>query len=86
MTKGIVTVADRRCDWSAMFDGYEPGDPIGRGASELAAIADLQEQIMELWAGYEEWIDEQAAAYAEEMDRERALQPDNSPPYPPYYL
>jgi len=34
----------RDFDWSALRDGYEPGDPIGRGSSEAAAIADLLEQ------------------------------------------
>ena len=34
----------RGWDWSAAFVGYEPGDPIGRGATEQAAIEDLQEQ------------------------------------------
>jgi len=34
----------RDFDWTALRDGYEPGDPIGRGASEAAAIADLLEQ------------------------------------------
>jgi hypothetical protein len=28
-------------DWSAKRDGYEPHDPIGRGATEAEAIADL---------------------------------------------
>lgn len=75
MTRRIVTEYEyppiplRSWDWSAVEDGYEPGDPIGRGASELAAIADLQEQIMELWAGYEEWLDAQALAWDEETDR-----------------
>lgn len=92
MTRRIVTefvcppIPIREVDWRATLDGYEPGDPMGIGPTEAAAIADLQEQIMELWAGYEEWLDAQADAYAEEMDRERALQPDNSPPYPPYHL
>ena len=34
-------VPDRRFDWSASFDGYEPGEPIGRGATEPEAIAEL---------------------------------------------
>ena len=34
----------RDFDWTALRDGYEPGDPIGRGASEAAAIAYLLEQ------------------------------------------
>ena len=35
----------RSMDWSATLDGYEPGDPIGTGATELEAITDLFEQI-----------------------------------------
>jgi hypothetical protein len=35
----------RNFDWSATLDGYEPGDPIGHGATEATAIADLQEQL-----------------------------------------
>lgn len=31
----------REMDYSATFEGYEPGEPIGRGATEAAAIADL---------------------------------------------
>lgn len=40
-------IPDRRWDWSAVRDGYEPGEPIGRGATEAAAIADLLEQEQE---------------------------------------
>lgn len=28
-------------DWRATFDGYEPGDSMGYGATEQEAIADL---------------------------------------------
>jgi hypothetical protein len=31
----------RDWDWSAVRDGYELGDPIGRGPTENAAIRDL---------------------------------------------
>jgi hypothetical protein len=31
----------RSFDWSACFEGYEPGDPIGRGTTEAEAIAEL---------------------------------------------
>jgi hypothetical protein len=31
----------RDFDWEAYVDGYEPGDPIGRGATEAEAIAEL---------------------------------------------
>jgi hypothetical protein len=37
----------RQFDWSAVRDGYEPGDLIGRGASEADAIADLLQQESE---------------------------------------
>jgi len=62
-------IADRRWDWSAMFDGHEPGDPMGLGPTEDEAIADLVEQTDSLWAGYEEWIDRQAEAWDAETDR-----------------
>jgi hypothetical protein len=35
----------RSYDWSAVEDDYEPGSPIGWGATEQEAIADLREQI-----------------------------------------
>jgi hypothetical protein len=31
----------RQFDWSAVFDGYEPGGPIGFGKTEQDAIDDL---------------------------------------------
>lgn len=34
-------------DWEAYQDGYEPGDPIGRGATEDEAVADLKQQLEE---------------------------------------
>lgn len=50
-------IPDRSCDWSAVLEGYDGGDvapgvpsrdPIGRGPTELAAIADLLDQA-EAW-------------------------------------
>ena len=43
----------RDFDWTAAYEGYEPGDPIGYGETENAAIADLlgrelQDQIVRL--------------------------------------
>ncbi len=38
-------IPDRSCDWTATLDGYDAGDPIGYGATEAEAIADLKEQI-----------------------------------------
>jgi hypothetical protein len=35
----------RRFDWSAYQDGWEPGAPLGRGATKEAAIADPLEQL-----------------------------------------
>lgn len=39
----------RSCDWQAMRDGWEPGLPLGFGATEAEAIADLEaeEQMRE---------------------------------------
>lgn len=38
----------RNCDWSAIDDDtYEPGCPIGHGATEQEAIADLLMQLEE---------------------------------------
>lgn len=34
----------RSHDWCATFDNYEPGDAIGYGETEQAAIEDLMEQ------------------------------------------
>lgn len=38
----------RLYDWTAIEDSYEPGCPIGYGSTEIAAIADLKEQIEEI--------------------------------------
>lgn len=35
----------RSADWSAVLVGYDAGDPIGRGTTELEAVADLLEQL-----------------------------------------
>lgn len=35
----------RRFDWSATVEGYEGGDPIGYGISEIEAVDDLKEQL-----------------------------------------
>jgi hypothetical protein len=35
----------RQFDWSAVHEGYEPGDPIGRGVTEQEAIDDLLESM-----------------------------------------
>jgi hypothetical protein len=37
----------RQFDWDAVYDGYEPGDPIGHGATEEEAIADLKNTTCE---------------------------------------
>jgi hypothetical protein len=34
----------RQFDWSAAFDNYEPGCPIGWGRTKEEAVADLIEQ------------------------------------------
>jgi hypothetical protein len=38
-------IADRRWDYSATVDGYEPGDPVGHGATKDEAKLDLLEQL-----------------------------------------
>lgn len=38
-------IPDRSFDWSAAFDGYEPGDIVGHGATEQEAIEDLHGQL-----------------------------------------
>jgi hypothetical protein len=47
-------IPDRRFDWSAVTDSYEPGDPIGYGPTEADAIADL---IANLEANEEDGIE-----------------------------
>jgi hypothetical protein len=37
-------IPSRNYDWSARYDNYDGGDPIGYGRTEAEAIADLQEQ------------------------------------------
>jgi len=37
-------IPDRRWDWVAYREGYEPGDLAGQGPTEAAAILDLLEQ------------------------------------------
>lgn len=34
-------IPDRRFDWLATYDNYEPGSPQGWGRTELEAISDL---------------------------------------------
>jgi hypothetical protein len=38
-------IPDRRFDWSAVTEDYEPGQPIGWGTTEQEAVADLYDQI-----------------------------------------
>lgn len=37
----------RQFDWTAVTDGYEPGDSIGYGTTEQESIDDLKSQIDE---------------------------------------
>jgi hypothetical protein len=37
-------IPDRRFDWVATQEGYEPGDPVGYGKTEQEAINDLKLQ------------------------------------------
>jgi hypothetical protein len=38
----------RQFDWIATAEDYEPGDPIGSGATKQAAVDDLIEQYLEI--------------------------------------
>lgn len=38
-------IASRNFDWTAVTASYEPGDPVGRGATEKEAYKDLTEQL-----------------------------------------
>lgn len=40
-------IPERHSDWSATSVDYEPGDPVGRGATEVEAIADLYWKLEE---------------------------------------
>lgn len=37
----------RSCDWTAVTDNYDLGSPMGHGATEADAIADLMMQLEE---------------------------------------
>jgi hypothetical protein len=43
----VKPIPDRNSDWCASEDSYEPGMPLGWGATEEAAIADLLERLDE---------------------------------------
>lgn len=51
MYRKIITHYDpkpiplREFDWNAVYDGYEPDDPQGFGATEDEAIMDLEDQV-----------------------------------------
>jgi hypothetical protein len=38
-------IPDRRFDWSAALDGYEPPDPLGYGPTKWEAVRDLIDQL-----------------------------------------
>ena len=40
-------IPDRRFDWHAYEDGWEPGAPYGEGPTEYAALQDLKEKMDE---------------------------------------
>lgn len=46
-------IPSRDNDWSAVLNGYDAGDPIGRGPTEVAAIADLLYQLEEESEGHQ---------------------------------
>jgi hypothetical protein len=53
MAKVITTyvhpaIPVREFDYQSTLDGYEPGEPIGWGATPAESVADLMEQIEDL--------------------------------------
>lgn len=46
-THEFPPIPDRRWDWSAVTNDYEPGGPVGMGPTEIDALRDLLEQIEE---------------------------------------
>jgi hypothetical protein len=38
-------IPERKFDWSAVTEDYEPGAPVGYGRTEAEAIADLRDQL-----------------------------------------
>jgi hypothetical protein len=40
-------IPERSMDWEAHLDGYEPGEPVGHGATEADAVAELFAQLAE---------------------------------------
>lgn len=44
-THDFPPIPTRSFDWSATEDSYEPGCPVGHGATEQDAIADLLTQL-----------------------------------------
>lgn len=53
MPRKIITKYDpppipfRECDWSAVFEDYDLGSPIGHGPTEQDAIEDLMQEATE---------------------------------------
>lgn len=46
----VPPIPSRMFDWTATEEGYEPGDPVGRGCTEAEAISDLKNQMNEVKA------------------------------------
>ena len=49
-----IPVPWSNCDWSAVTDYYDGGDPMGWGSTEEEAIADLREQLCDVCHGAQE--------------------------------
>ena len=41
----MAPIPIRDWDWVATLDGYQGGDPVGNGETEIEAVADLLEQL-----------------------------------------
>ena len=40
-----LPIEERSFDWTATMDSYQAGDPVGKGDTEKAAVADLLVQV-----------------------------------------
>ena len=52
-TYNPLPIPNRKYDWVATMNGYEPGDPIGYGQTENDAVEDLIEHCEKERKAYE---------------------------------
>ncbi|CAB4140886.1 hypothetical protein UFOVP399_4 [uncultured Caudovirales phage] len=59
----------RNCDWSAVLDTYDAGDPIGWGRTRDEAVADLEEQLADQANDYADRIEARCVDLSPDMKR-----------------